>query len=74
MITVPIRTNVAGDALEWLIERGDYQSFTSVKRAATAIAYWKEVAKTDAGQNRVNFNFIDAQKDLAMLFKLTWSK
>ena len=74
MITVSIRTIVAGDALAWLIERGDYQCFASAKRAATAIAYWKEIAKTDAGRDRINFKFIEEQRDLAMIFKLTWSK
>lgn len=74
MIKVLIRTNVAGEALEWLIARGDYQFFASPARAATAVAYWKEVAKTDPGLNRVNFQFIEDQRDLAMMFKLIWSK
>lgn len=60
------------DAMVWLRDCGEYEH-TLADNILTSLSYWRAVAKGGPSRDTILFSFKPHQKDLAMIFKMTWA-
>jgi hypothetical protein len=72
VIDVPVLMHRVADAMVWLRDRGDYDHILA-SEVGSVLVYWQAVAKEGPSRDTILFSFKPHQKDLAMIFKMTWS-
>jgi hypothetical protein len=70
-LEIYVDRRITYDAIRWLIDRGNYQGF-SRQEAIHHMDFWLDAKDLKYATLPVRFTFNEDERDLAMLFKLTW--